>query len=53
MLDGLTINLFSLHAVQAKHAVTLDSTGVHLFGGNITFPRGIKGAPLPTTRLSP
>ena len=30
VVDGLAINLFSLHAVQAKHAVTLDSTEAHL-----------------------
>ncbi|CAN0518915.1 unnamed protein product, partial [Laminaria digitata] len=53
VVDGLTINFFSLHAVQAKHAVTLDSTGVHLLGGKIAFPRCATGSFLRATRLSP
>lgn len=31
-IDGLAINLFPLHAVQAKYPVTADSTGGHFFG---------------------
>ncbi|CAN0480975.1 unnamed protein product, partial [Laminaria digitata] len=53
VVDGLAINLFSLHAVQAKHTVTLDSTGVHLLGGKISFPRCATGSFLRATRLSP
>ena len=44
VVDGLAINLFSLDAVKAKHPITLDSKGVHLFGGKITFPRGASGS---------
>ncbi|CAN0426647.1 unnamed protein product, partial [Scytosiphon promiscuus] len=53
VVDGLAVNLFSLHAIQVKHPVTLDSAGVHLFGGTITFPRGDTGSFLRATRLSP
>ena len=53
VVDGLAINLFSLHAVQAKHPITLDSKEVHLFGGKIPFPHGASGSFLRATRLSP
>lgn len=53
VVDGFAINLFSLHAVQAKYAVTLDSTGVDLLGGKITLPCGTKGFSLSATRLPP
>ena len=50
---GLAINLFSLHAVQAKHPIALDSEGVHLFGGKMAFPHGASGSFLRATRLPP
>ena len=53
VVDGLTINLLSLHAVQAKHAVTLDSTWVHLLGGKITFLRRATRSFVRATRLPP
>ena len=51
--DGLAINLLSLHTIQAKHPITLESKGVHIFGGEITFPCGDSGSFLRATRLSP
>lgn len=39
-VGGLAINLFSLHTVQAKHAIKLDSTKVHFFGEKIILPVG-------------
>ena len=46
VVGGLAIKLFSLHALQAKHAVTLGPTGVHILGGNHNSPRGTKGLSL-------
>lgn len=49
----LAINLFSLHPVQAKHSITVESAAVHLFGGNITFSPGAAGSFFHATRLPP
>lgn len=51
VVDGLAINISSLDAVQVKHPITLDSAGVHLYGGNIAFPREDKSSFLRTARL--
>lgn len=52
-VDGLAIYILSLHAVQAKHAETLDSTGVHLLEGKIPFPREATGSFVHDTKFIP
>lgn len=55
-VPGLRSNLFSLHAVQEKTTVVLDSSGVHvhlLDGGRLFFPRRESGSYMRATRITP
>ena len=49
----LGFNLFSLHAMQLQEQILLDSKGVHVFGGQLVFPRGPCGSKLSATRMKP
>lgn len=48
----LCFNLLSLHGVQGKHRVFLDSTGLHTLNGLLTFPKRRTGSYLQVTRVS-
>ena len=53
VLDGLNINLFSLHHEQCKQHIVLNDAGMHLCDGRLIFPRGMNSSSLSATRLPP
>ena len=38
-VPGVQLNLFSLHAVMSKCRATMDTKGVHMLGGSVSFVR--------------
>ena len=50
-VPGLGFNLYSLHAVQKPHLIVSDSSGTHMIGAILTFPRSSSGSYLSATRL--
>ena len=53
VLENLSFNLFSLHHAQRTQNIMLNEKGVHLFDGELVFPRGVNGSSLMATRLAP
>ena len=50
-VSGLGFDLYSLHAVQKAHIVVSNTSGTHVVGTNLTFPRSSSRSYLRATRL--
>ena len=48
-IPSLKVNLFSMHIIQAKEAITLDATGTHLMSGRLGLPKDRVGSRLNAT----
>ena len=51
-VPGVQFNLFSLHAVMSKCRVTMDTEGVHMLGGSVSFVRREAGSYCSATRIT-
>ena len=49
---GVQLNLFSLHAVMSKCLVTMDTKGVHMLGGSVSFVRREAGSYCSAIRIT-
>ena len=51
-VPGVQLNLFSLHAVMSKCRVTMDTKGVNMLGGSVSFVRRETGSCCSATRIT-
>ena len=51
-IPGVQFNLFSFHAVISKCRVTVDTKGVHMLGGSVSFVRREAGSYCSATRIT-
>ena len=51
-VPGVQFKLFSLHAVMSKCRVTMDTKGVHMLGGSVSFVRREAGSYCSATRIT-